>query len=82
MLPCVGSRKNPAPRLAAFGAAVRDLRERRELSQENLGFEAELDRTYVSGIERGVRNPTLTTIWKLAEALGVTPSRLLKAAEE
>jgi transcriptional regulator with XRE-family HTH domain len=78
----VGSRKNPAPRLAAFGAAVRDLRERRELSQENLGFEAELDRTYVSGIERGVRNPTLTTIWKLAEALGVTPSRLLKAAEE
>ena len=81
MLPCVGSRKNPAPRLAAFGAAVRDLRERRELSQEDLGFEADLDRTYVSGIERGVRNPTLTTIWKLAEALGVAPSRLLKAAE-
>jgi transcriptional regulator with XRE-family HTH domain len=82
MLSCVGSRKNPTPRLAAFGAAVRDLRERRELSQENLGFEAELDRTYVSAIERGVRNPTLTTIWKLAEALGVAPSRLLKAAEE
>jgi transcriptional regulator with XRE-family HTH domain len=70
------------PRLTAFGAAVRDLRERRGLSQENLGFEAELDRTYVSGIERGVRNPTLTTIWKLAEALESTPSRLLKAAEE
>ena len=69
-------------RLSAFGAAVRDLRERRGLSQEDLGFEADLDRTYVSGIERGVRNPTLTTIWKLAEALGVTPSRLLKAAEE
>jgi transcriptional regulator with XRE-family HTH domain len=82
MLPAVGSRNKPAPRLAAFGAAVRDLRGRRGLSQENLGFEAELDRTYVSGIERGVRNPTLTTIWKLAEALRVTPSRLLKAAEE
>ena len=50
-------------------------------SQDNLGFEADLDRTYVSGIERGVRNPTLTTIWKLAQALGVAPSRLLKAAE-
>ena len=78
----MGSRKSPAPRLAAFGAAVREHRERRGLSQEELGFEAELDRTYVSGIERGVRNPTLTTIWKLAEALGATPSRLLKAAEE
>jgi hypothetical protein len=38
--------------------------------------------TVPGGIERGVRNPTLTTIWRLAKALGVTPSRLLRAAEE
>jgi transcriptional regulator with XRE-family HTH domain len=47
------------------------------LSQDGLGF-----RCWSSGIERGVRNPTLTKICKLAEALDVTPSRLLKAAEE
>ena len=48
--------------LEAFGEAVRAERERKDLSQEELGFEAGLDRTYVSGIERGVRNPTVVTI--------------------
>jgi len=67
--------------LVAFGEAVRAERERKGLSQEALGFEAELDRTYVSGIERGVRNPTVVTIRRIAEALGVAPSRLMKAAE-
>lgn len=65
----------------AFGRAVRAVRERRGLSQEALGFEADLDRTYVSGVERGIRNPTLTTILRLADALDVQPSRLLKNAE-
>jgi len=65
----------------AFGAAVRAERERRGLSQEELGFEAELDRTYVSGIERGVRNPTVVTIRRIAAALGVAPSKLVKTAE-
>jgi transcriptional regulator with XRE-family HTH domain len=37
---------------------------------------------YVSGIERGVRNPTLVTLRRLARALGVAPSRLLKATED
>ena len=40
------------------------------------------NRTYVSGIERGVRNPTLRTIWRLAEALSTTPSALFKASEK
>ena len=75
--------RSPADRrfLVAFGEAVRAERERRGLSQEGLGFEAELDRTYVSGIERGVRNPTVVTIRRIAAALGVAPSRLLRAAE-
>ena len=60
---------------------MRRERERRGLSQEELGFEAELDRTYVSGVERGVRNPTVVTIRLLAAALGVAPSRLMRAAE-
>jgi len=66
----------------AFGDAVREAREKLGISQEELGFESELDRTYVSGIERGVRNPTIKTIHRLCRALGVRPSALLKAAEQ
>jgi transcriptional regulator with XRE-family HTH domain len=68
--------------LAAFGLAVRRQRERLGLSQEKFAFEVELDRTYVSGIERGVRNPTVKTILRLTKVLGVAPSALLRAAEK
>jgi transcriptional regulator with XRE-family HTH domain len=77
----VGRSPADARFLVAFGDAVRAERERKGLSQEDLGFEAELDRTYVSGIERGVRNPTVVTIRRLAAALDVAPSRLMRAAE-
>ena len=67
----------------AFGAAVRARREALDLSQEELGIRAgEMDRTYVSGIERGVRNPTLKIIGRLAKALGTRTSKLLAAAED
>ena len=46
-----------------------------------LAFRSELDRTYISGIERGVRNPTLLSLRRLAKALGVAPSGILRAAE-
>ena len=46
-------------------------------SQEELGFESELDRTYISGIERGVRNPTVETMSRLCRALGVRVSVLI-----
>lgn len=59
------------------GRNVRRLREALELSQEELGFRAGIDRTYVSGVERGVRNPTVTVLAKLAAALGSEPERLL-----
>ncbi|MGG7518254.1 helix-turn-helix domain-containing protein [Allorhizobium undicola] len=48
-----------------------------DLSQEALALEASIDRTYVSGIERGRRNPSLTMIAKLAERLKTTPAALL-----
>lgn len=60
------------------GRNVRQLRQARGLSQEELAFEAGLDRTYVSGIERGVRNPTVTIIGKLARGLKTTPDTLLR----
>ncbi len=59
------------------GANVKRLREAKGLSQEELAFDAEMHRTYVSGIERGKRNPTVTVIERLALALGATSSELL-----
>ena len=61
-----------------FGRVVRNLRESAELSQEELADRASVHRTYIGGIERGERNPTLTTIHKIAKALGVRPQRLLE----
>jgi transcriptional regulator with XRE-family HTH domain len=50
--------------------------------QEKFGVERRLDCTYVSGIERGARNPTLVTMWRIAAALGTTPGKLLVEAVE
>ncbi len=55
-----------------FGARLRALREGQDLSQEELAHRADLHRTYVSGLERGVRKPTLTVLEKLARGLDVT----------
>jgi transcriptional regulator with XRE-family HTH domain len=62
----------------AFGKNVQRIRSSRDLSQEELGELSGLHRTYISGIERGIRNPTLTVIVKIAAALGVEPGQLLK----
>lgn len=55
----------------ALGERVRELRADRGWSQEGFAHHVGLDRTYVSGIERGVRNPTLDIIHQLAQGLGV-----------
>jgi transcriptional regulator with XRE-family HTH domain len=60
------------------GLNVKRIRKEHEWSQEDFAFEAGLHRTYVSGIERGIRNPTVTIVAKLADALGVQPYDLLK----
>lgn len=61
----------------AFGINVRRLRQERGLSQEEFGFAAGIDRTYVSGVERGLRNPSLLLAAKFAEGLGVPLFQLL-----
>jgi transcriptional regulator with XRE-family HTH domain len=66
---------------ALFGQVVRELRQARGLSQEQLGFESGHHRTYISLIERGGRNPSLKTILALASALRTPPSQLLQALE-
>lgn len=60
------------------GENVRRLREKRGVSQEELADNAGLHRTYVSGVERGVRNPTIIVLERLAIALGVEVSALTK----
>lgn len=62
--------------LRRFGGRVRHVRLQRNLSQEALAEKAALDRTYIGGIERGERNPSLKNIEKIAHALGVAISEL------
>lgn len=63
--------------LLLFGMRVRELRSEKAISQEELAALTELDRTYISGIERGKRNLSLKNILKIASALNVTASQLL-----
>jgi transcriptional regulator with XRE-family HTH domain len=65
-----------------FGKAVRIHRQNADLSQEDLAELSKLDRTYISGIERGVRNPTLITIYRLSNALGIGPEELFTTITE
>lgn len=61
-----------------LGERVRERRAEKGWSQDELGHEAGLDRTYIGGIERGERNVTLLTVERIAEALGVEPVELLR----
>jgi transcriptional regulator with XRE-family HTH domain len=61
-----------------LGKRVRALRAEAGLSQERLAHDCGLHPTYVSGIERGVRNPGVLNVLALARALGVDPSELLQ----
>lgn len=60
-----------------FGKRLRDLRTAKNWSQESLALEANLDRTYVSSVERGRRNISIVNIFKLAKALNIEPQSLL-----
>lgn len=62
---------------ATLGKNVRRLRRKKGLTQEELAFEAEIDLTYVGGIERGKRNPSLMVMARIAKALSVSLPRLL-----
>jgi transcriptional regulator with XRE-family HTH domain len=62
----------------AFARRVRNRRKALKLSQEALAERAGLHWTYISGIERGIRNPGLNNVAAVAHALGLTPSALLR----
>jgi DNA-binding XRE family transcriptional regulator len=64
--------------LAALGLNVRKAREAKALTQEKLAERADLDPTYISGIERGLRNPGIKNVARLAKALGLTTANSAK----
>jgi len=66
----------------AFGITIRNLRKSLNFTQEKLADLSNLDRTYISLIERGLRQPSLSTIFIIAESLSKTPSELIKLVEE
>ena len=73
--------KPRSPEHAALGEAVRRLRLEAELSQEELAEAAGTDLTQVGGVERGVRNPSYTTLLRLAAALGTSVGALTTLAD-
>jgi transcriptional regulator with XRE-family HTH domain len=63
---------------AIVGGNVRRLRKAAEMTQEQLAFEAQLDLTYIGGIERGRRNPSLLAMARVADALGTELGELIR----
>jgi len=58
---------------------VRRLRKEREITQEDFATDSGFDRGYISGVERGVRNPSVTVLERIANALGVDVAELVDA---
>jgi transcriptional regulator with XRE-family HTH domain len=69
-------KKNPV--LIALGKNVSELRNKKELTQEQLAERSGLDPSYISGIERGVRNPSVLSLVRLASGLGTTTSDICR----
>lgn len=68
--------------IKAFGLVVKEMRKSQGLSQEALADEAHLDRTFISQLETGTKQPSLTTVFRLAAALQLKASGLLLLVED
>jgi DNA-binding XRE family transcriptional regulator len=69
------------PALTALGTAIRERRAKLGISQENLAFKADLDRSYIGGIERGEHNISLINLCRIAQALDMSAGKLLVLAD-
>jgi len=65
-----------------LGLNVRKYRKQRGMTQEQLGLETEMERSYVSDLERGTRNPSIRAVERLAKALGIEPHQLMMPIED
>ena len=68
--------------IEVFGKVLHEMRVANNISQEKLAEFSELDRTYISLLERGLRQPTITTLFRLAKALNIQPSALIEKVEQ
>lgn len=66
----------------AFGKVLKDMRLEKSMSQEELAYLSGLDRTFISMLERGIRQPSLTTFFDLSSALEVQPNQLINQVEK
>ena len=76
-----GTDKERSARQVAFGDRVRHHRQRLGWSQETLAYEADINRSYIASLEGGRRNPSLDLMARLAAALGVDLSELVKGLQ-
>ncbi len=65
-----------------FGSTLKQVRTKAGITQQSLAFDCDLDRTYISLLERGLRQPTIKTVFTLSECLNIKPSRLIKMVED
>jgi transcriptional regulator with XRE-family HTH domain len=65
-----------------LGKVLADYKRKANLSQETLAFECELHPTYISQIERGLKSPTMRTLFLIGKALRVTPSQIVRDVEK
>ncbi|MDR0776806.1 MAG: helix-turn-helix domain-containing protein [Azonexus sp.] len=79
-MPSPSPRHANSPDLVALGAAIRRLRLERGLSQEELASRSEIDRAYMSSIERGQQNTGIVLVLGIAKALDLTATELMAAA--
>ena len=73
--------KRRDPLLRALGARVRQLREGKGWTQESLADRAGLDRSYIAGIEAGLRNPSIKALARIAKGLGVAVADVVANAD-
>lgn len=67
---------------AAFGLVIRELRNQHNISQEKLALISDMDRTFISLLERGLRQPSLKSILRLSESLQIRPGDLIDRVVE
>jgi transcriptional regulator with XRE-family HTH domain len=65
-----------------FGEVLQELRRETGVTQETLALNSELDRTYISLLERGLRKPTIATLFKMAPTLQKSPSEIIAIVEK
>lgn len=65
----------------SFAKVLRSTRITKKMSQEELAFRSDLDRTYISMLERAIHQPTLTTLFALSKALNIMPSDMISLVE-